>query len=77
MRRRQLLFLFLLASAQLAWAPMAQAKDGDDDDGGDDSDDDSDDDNNLRYLSNENEFGHLYEIGQRQNSYRLNNNNNF
>ncbi|CAF1430362.1 unnamed protein product [Rotaria magnacalcarata] len=40
-------------------------------------DDDSDDDNNLRYLSNDNEFGHLYEVSQRQNSYRLNNNNNF
>jgi uncharacterized membrane protein YkoI len=50
MRRRQLLLLIMFASAQLAWAPQAQAKDGDDgggdddDDHDDDSDDDSDDD---------------------------------
>jgi len=48
MRRRQLLFLIMFASAQLAWGPPAQAKDGDDsgdDDHDDDSDDDSGDDN--------------------------------
>jgi uncharacterized membrane protein YkoI len=49
MRRRQLLLLIMFASVQLAWAPQAQAKDGDDgggddDDHDDDSDDDSDDD---------------------------------
>ncbi|CAF0801440.1 unnamed protein product [Rotaria sp. Silwood1] len=40
-------------------------------------DDDSDDDNNVRYISNDNEFSHLYGIDPRQNSYRINNNNNF
>ncbi|CAF0985405.1 unnamed protein product [Adineta steineri] len=40
-------------------------------------DDDSDDDNNIRYPSNDNEFSHLYGIDPRQNSYRMNNNNNF
>ena len=40
-------------------------------------DDDSDDDNNLRYPLNDNEFSHLYPIHLRQNSYRMNNNNNF
>jgi hypothetical protein len=43
-------------------------------------DDDSDDDNNnnnLRYPSNDNEFNHLYGIDLKQNSYPMNNNNNF
>jgi hypothetical protein len=40
-------------------------------------DDDSDDDNNVRYPSNDNEFSHLYGIQPGQNSYGMNNNNNF
>ncbi|CAF3086451.1 unnamed protein product [Rotaria sp. Silwood2] len=40
-------------------------------------DDDSDDDNNIRYISNDHEFSHLYDINPRQNSYRISNNNNF
>ncbi|UJR15457.1 hypothetical protein I4U23_002401 [Adineta vaga] len=40
-------------------------------------DDSSDDDNTIRYNSHDNEMSHLYGIHSRQNSYRLNNNNNF
>jgi len=40
-------------------------------------DDDSDDDINIRLPTISNEFSHLYGIYPQQNSYRMNNNNNF
>jgi hypothetical protein len=40
-------------------------------------DDDSDDDINIRLPAISNEFSHLYGIYPQQNSYRMNNNNNF